>query len=208
MKVLDKLKREFKCNKKGLLFLFGITIIGFLFGVLFITIISESDKLLIKDYVQSFINSIRNNKINLVDNFKNIFFSNFSFILIVWLLGMSVIGIPINIFYYFINSFILGFSITAFILTYKLKGCIFSLIYIIPHSIINLLVFTILIYYTINFSLTLIFAISKKKSINFKTIINQYLKVFIFSFIVIVLTSLYEAFVIPNIMNKLLFIIK
>lgn len=208
MKILDKLKKEFKCNKKGLLFLLGITIIGFLFGTLFITIINESDKLLVKEHISSFIESIKKNNINFFDNFLNILISNLNFILIVWLLGMSVIGVPINIFYYFINSFVLGFSISSFILTYKLKGCIFSIIYVIPHNIINMIIFTLIVYYSLNFSLTLIFAITKKKSINFKQIINKYLKVLIFSSVIILLTSLYEGYVIPNVMNKLLFIIK
>lgn len=208
MKLLDKLKREFKCNKKGIIFLLGIALIGFIFGCLFITIISNSDKIMVKDYVTTFIENIRNNKINYTDNFINILISNFSFIIIIWVLGMSVIGIPINVFYYFINSFILGFSVVSFILSYKLKGCIFSFIYIIPHSIINLMIFTLIVYYSINFSLTLIFAITKKKSINFKQIINKYLKILLFSSIVILLTSLYEGYIIPNIMNKLLFMFK
>ena len=91
MKLMDKLKKELRCNKKGLLFLLGITIIGFIFGVIFITIINKSDKLLVKDYIISYIDNIKNNKIDFIDNFKNIFFSNFSFILILWILGMSVI---------------------------------------------------------------------------------------------------------------------
>ena len=208
MKIMDKLKKEFKCNKKGILFLLGIALIGFIFGTIFITIISNSDKTMVKDYVGSFIDNIRNNKINYTDNFVNILISNFSFIIVIWLLGMSVIGVPINVFYYFINFFILGFSVVSFVLTYKIKGCIFSLIYIIPHNIINTIIFTLIVYYSINFSLTLIFAITKKKSINFKQIINKYLKVLIFSSIILLLTSLYEGYIIPNIMNKLMFIIK
>jgi len=208
MKILDKLKKEFKCNKKGITFLLGITLIGFIFGTIFITIISNSDKLMVKDYVNTFIENIKNNKINYTENFINVLTSNFSFIIIIWLLGMSVVGIPINIFYYFINSFILGFSIVSFILTYKIKGCIFSLIYIIPHNIINFMIFTLIVYYSINFSLTLIFAITKKKSINFKQIINKYLKTLFFSSIIILLTSLYEGYIIPSIMNKLMFIIE
>ena len=189
MKIMDKLKKEFKCNKKGILFLLGIALIGFIFETIFITIISNSDKTMVKDYVGSFIDNIRNNKINYTDNFVNILISNFSFIIVVWLLGMSVIGVPINVFYYFINFFILGFSVVSFILTYKI-------------------IFTLIVYYSINFSLTLIFAITKKKSINFKQIINKYLKVLIFSSIILLLTSLYEGYIIPNIMNKLMFIIK
>ena len=208
MKLLDKLTKELKVNKKGITFLIGIAIIGFIFGSIFITIINDSDKTLVKNYILSYISSIKSDNINYIDNFKDIFLSNFSFIIIVWLLGMSVIGIPINIFYYFITSFTLGFSISSFILTYKIKGILFSIIYVIPHSLINIFIYTYLIYYTINFSLILIYSILKKKSINFKNIINKYIKILICSTLMILFTSTYEAFLIPTIFSKLLFILK
>lgn len=204
MKKLDKLKKQFKFNKKGLLFIFGIAIIGFLSGVIFITIIKNSDKTIVKDYIESYMNTIKNHDINYLDQFKNIFLDNLSFIIIVWLLGMSVIGIPINLFYYFLKSFVLGFTIVSFILTYKIKGCLYALLYVIPHNLINIFIFSILIYYTINFSLTLIYGITKKKSINFKTIINKYLYILFISIGIILLTSLYEAFVLPNIFINLI----
>lgn len=208
MKLLDKLKRKIKLNKKGILFLLGISIIGFISGVIFITVISKTDQNLVREYITSYIDNIKKNNINYLDLFKNTFFDNISFIIIVWILGMSVIGIPINIFYYFIKAFVLGFSVTSFILTYKLKGCIYSLIYIVPHNIINLFIYTILIYYTINFSLTLIFSIMKKRNINFSILINKYINILLITICVIIITSLYEALIIPNIINKLLFFIK
>lgn len=206
-KYMDKLKKNIRFNKKGITFLLGLSIIGFISGVIFITLISKSDQLLVKDYIESYIKEI-GNKINYLDLFKNCFFDNLIFIIIVWLLGMSVIGAFINIFYYFIKAFTLGFSISSFILTYKLKGIIYSIIYIIPHNIINILVFTLLVYYSINFSFTLIYAILKKKNINFKIIFNKYLYILLIIFLIILLTSLYESFVVPNIISKLLFIIK
>lgn len=203
---LDKLKKEFKLNKKTLKFLIGISILGFIFGSIFIIIISNTDKILVKDYIKSFIKNI--DKINYFDIFKNTIITNLLFIIIIWLLGMSVIGIPVNIFYYFLKSFIIGFTCVSFVLTYHLKGLIFSLIYIIPHNLVNLAVFTILVYYSFWFSILLIYSILKKKNINFKPFTIKYIKILLFSIIIILITSIYETFILPNIIKSLLFLIK
>lgn len=206
MKYLDKLKKELNVNKKGLGFLIGISVIGFIFGCLFIIMISKSDKLLVKEYIESFLKNLNN--INYLDIFKNTFFNNLLFIIIIFLLGMSVIGIPINIFYFFLKSFVLGFTMVSFILTYKIKGCLFSLLYVIPHNLINICIFTILVYYSINFSILLIYGITKKKNINFKIMMNKYLKILIINIFIILTTSIYESFVLPNIMKSLMFLVK
>ncbi|MBP3461459.1 MAG: stage II sporulation protein M [Bacilli bacterium] len=199
MNLFDKMRKKLKINKNGILFLLGIAAIGFISGVIFITIISKSDQTLVKEYINDYFNNI--NKINYLDVFKNTFLESLSFIIIVWLLGMSVIGIPINVFYYFIKSFIIGFSISSFILTYKIKGCLYAFLYIVPHNIINLIIYTILIYFTINFSLTLIYAIFKKKNINFKIIMNKYVNILFLSLGLILITSIYETFVVPNLIK-------
>lgn len=199
MNIIEKIRKKLKINKKGLLFLLGITLFGFISGVIFITVISKSDQALVKNYITSYLNNI--DKISYFDSFKNIFLENLSFIIIVWLLGMSVIGIPINIFYYFIKSFIIGFSISSFILTYKIKGCLYAFIYIVPHNLINLIIYTILIYFTINFSLTLIYAIFKKKNLNFKTMMNKYINILFISLAVILITTIYETFIVPNLIK-------
>ena len=205
---MDKLIKELHINKKGITFLLGILAIGFISGVIFITIISKSDQTMVKEYITSYFGNIKNNNYDYLEIFKGTFIDNLSFIIIIWLFGMSVIGVPINIFYYFIKAFILGFSISSMILTFKIKGCLYALIYIIPHNIINLFIYSILLYYSINFSLTLIYAIIKKKNLNFKIIMSRYLKILLITFITIIITSLYETFIIPNIMNKILLFIK
>ncbi len=206
MKYLDKVRKQFNLNKKALRFLIGISIIGFIFGCIFILIISKTDKTLVKEYIESFVKNLNNT--NYLDIFKNTMFNNLLFIIVIWLLGISVIGLPINIFYYFLKNFVLGFTCVSFVLTYRLKGCIFSIVYIIPHNIINMFLFTILVYYSLNFSVLLIYSIIKKKNINFKLIINKYIKVFLFIIIGILITGIYESFILPNIMKRLLFLIK
>lgn len=206
MKQLLKIKKQLTFNKKALRFLLGIAFIGFIFGCLFILIISKTDQESIKNYLNSFIENIKN--LNYFEIFKNTMINNLLFIIVIWLLGMSVIGVPFNVFYYFFKGFVLGFTCVSFILTYRLKGCIFSLIYIVPHNIFNIFVFTILVYYSLNFSILLIYSIFKKKSINFKIIFNKYIKILLITLIGIVVSSIYEAFILPNIMKSLLFLIK
>lgn len=194
-------KHSFKFNKKGINFLSIISIIGFIFGSIFILIITNSDKTLVKEYISSYIKSTNN--IDYIPILFNNLSSNLLFILIVWILGISIIGIPINIFYLFFKNFTIGFTLTSFILTYKIKGLLLGFFYLIPHNIINILTFIVITYYSINFSFKLIYIIFKKESINIKPIINRYFKILIFSIIIIILTSLYESFVIPNIFNKI-----
>ena len=203
-KQMDKLKSKTYNNKRILIFLFVLFFIGIIAGSLFITIISKQDQNLVRSYIEEFINKIDKNSLNYLDVLKNTMFSNILFILIVFILGISIIGIPINIFMYFSKAFTLGFSISALILEYKFKGILFSIFYIFPHHIINILAYTLIVMYSIKVSYRLINGILKKKSINFKPLINKYLKVLCICIGVIIITSLYECFIVPFILKRLI----
>lgn len=206
-KLINKLKNKVKLNQKMFFFLGGLAIIGFLFGTFFITVLSGSDQTLVKNYIADFITMIDQNKVNYQTTFINTLISQLSFIGTIWVLGISIIGIPITLFMYFSKAFMLGFSIGSFVLQYKLKGTLLAFFYIFPHHIINLAVHTLLMVYSIKFSAKLIDSIFRKKTINFKAIINVYLGVLLFSVIVVVISSVFEVFVVPFIFKKLLFLI-
>lgn len=206
--IMDKLKQVASKHKKVILFLLGIAFIGFITGTIFTTILSETDKNLVKGYIQEFIGTIENHKLNYTNSFKNAFISNTGFILIIWILGMSVIGIPINLFIYFSKSFIIGFSISSFILQYKSKGCLLSLIYIFPHQIINIIIYTVLLMFSMNFSKKLIYSIKSKKSVSFQTTFKRYTVIFLLSLAIVTITTVIEIFITPLLIEKILFIIK
>lgn len=203
-KVMDKLKEKTKNNQRLILFLIGISIIGLLFGSIFITIISKQDQSLIQNYIKTFINTIQNGQLNYITAIQNTLVGNFSFVIAIWLLGISIIGIPIIIFLYFTKSFMIGFSVASFILNYKWKGILYSLIYIFPHHLINLIFFTLLMIYSLKFSFYLLDSIIKKKTIHFKNLINPYLGVLIIVIIVLLVTSLYETFAVPYLLELIL----
>ena len=203
-KQMDKLKKKTTSNKKIIVFLVGLFLIGLIAGSIFSTIISKSDQALVKEYIKEFVNKADKNKLNYLEALKNASLSNGLFIVIVWLLGFSIIGIPIVIFMYFSKAFILGFSLSSFILQYKFKGLLLALIYFFPHHVVNILAYTLILIYSLKISFILINSIIKKKTISFKAIMNRYLIVFAVSIGMVIVASLYECFVVPFLIRNLI----
>ena len=200
---MDKLKRI-----KTLYFLLILAFIAFLFGTFFITIISNKDINLVKEYIYTFINNIEENKLDFLNILRETLFSNIFVILLIWLFGISIIGIPFIIIYYFFKMFSLGFLLSSFILTYKLKGIIFSLIYIFPNELIKFFGYTLLVTNAIKISKRFIKSIFKKEKISFQNNIKSYIKVLIIVIIIFIITSVYETFAIPFLYHKFNFLIK
>lgn len=205
---MDKLKQVARKHKKILLFLFGIALIGLITGSVFTTILSSDDKTLVKDYIVNFISKIDTHKLNYINSFKNAFLSNLIFIISIWVLGISIIGIPINLFIYFAKTFMLGFSISAFVLQYQSKGCLLALIYIFPHHIINIIIYTVLVLFSMSFSKKLFLSIKSKKTISFQNTFKRYTVILAGAILLTSLTTIIEIFLTPFLLQKILFIIK
>ncbi len=207
-KYMDKLKRNIHVNKNLFVFLLVIVIVGIVSGSLFSAIISTDDKQLVSDYLNSFFNNAEANKLNYDTSIINTLILTIGFALVMWILGISIIGFFIVIFMLFMKAFILGFSISSIIMSFKLKGILLALGYAFPHHIINILVFILLTAYALIVSFKLIKSITSKKPLDFKTIFNRYVTVLVVSAILLTLTSLYEVYVVPKVVSFLMGIIK
>lgn len=191
--------RKIKSNKL-IIKLLIISIICILLGILYIAILSKSNKLLIKENLKNYFENL--NKLNYIKAIVKCLSSNIITISSIWILGISIIGIPLIIVILIVKSFAIGFTISSLIYFYKLKGIIISIIYIIP-LIINLFIIIILSYYGIIFSKNLNSLLFLKKEVNFKNIMRKYVKIFLFCIICIVVSSLIEIYIIPNILKLL-----
>jgi len=204
--IIRGLKAKTKRNKKMLYFLGGLALIGVIAGSIFLTFIEKSDQTLVKEYVSSFLDSIKNGNLNYIDAFKNTFFSNLGYSFTIFILGISIIGIPIIILLYFVKSFMIGFSISAFVFTYGIKGVIFSLFYMIPHFI-NFIIYTVLLVFAIKISILLIHTLFGKKEIDLKRPFSKYLTYYFVVLVVVFLTSIMESLLVPIILKQFLFLI-
>lgn len=176
------------------------TLIFIILGILYISILSDNNKDLIEKNLTSFFNSI--DKLNYNQAFIKCFLSNSFYIASIWLLGISIIGIPFILLILILKSFILGFSISSILYFYKFKGILICIIYIIP-LVINLLLMILLSYYSILFSKNLNKLLFSKKDISFQNVMKRYIKIFLASLLVILVSSLIEIYLIPNILKLL-----
>lgn len=203
-KMWDKFKSIFTINKKLLVFLSIISVIAIIAGSILVVLLSNEDKTLTMNYINTYFENISNNKLDYVNALKNSLISNILFVLMIWLLGISVIGVPVIIIMYFSKVFTLGFSISTIISMFKAKGCLYAFLYVFPHHIISLITYVYLITYAIAVSIKLLNAFIKKKSIDFKPIINKYKLVLGVSLIIVIIMSLLEIFLSPFLMKFVL----
>jgi len=199
---------EFKKNKSLLTFVSILLIIGLITGSLFITILNENDKKLVLETITKYFNQIKLEQVDFVYILRTSFISNVIYILFIWLLGISILGIILILFFIFIKSFILGFSISSIIYKYNFKGILLSISYIFPHHIINTIIICFISIYALKVSLSLIQVILTKKQINFKIIMRKYLGVLLISIIFIIISSLIETFITPYFIKLILYFIK
>lgn len=206
-KLMDKLLNNIKFDKKYVFFSMVIVILGIITGSIFIVVLNSTDKSLVTEYISSFMDNIKNNNIIVNDIIKNVFINNFLVILIISIIGFTFFLFPINILILFYKSFIIGFSLASIILTYNIKGILISLVYIFPHLIINILLFSLLTAFTLKLSIKMINYIIKKKEVNMRVYFNKYMYILILSIIIISITSLYESFIVTYLLKLVVKII-
>ena len=200
-KLMDKLLSKIKLNKKIFVFLIVIFFIAFISGSILFVLLDQSDKTITTNYLNSFMNTMLESKINYFQILTNSLISSIILVFGIWLLGISVIGIPVILFLYFSQVFTFGFMLSSIFLSYKFKGGIFAFIYTFPHYLIFLITLLILTTYSILLSIKLITAIIQKKQLDFKLIFNKYLFILLFSIVSVIICSLCETFVFTNIIK-------
>ena len=201
---MTNLKNILKYDKKIMLFLNIIAVIGIISGSIFVIIINKNDKKMMIDSINNLFNKIKENNFDFLSIFKNTILNNFIISFIIWIIGISVIGIVVTILLVFYKCFILSFTISSIIYVYSFKGIILSIIYIFPHMIVNILTFLYISSYSIKLSIILTKTILKRENLNFKQFLNNYLKVLLISIVILLLSSIYESIIMPYILKSLI----
>lgn len=190
---------KFMKNNKTFCILILLTTIFLIAGILFPAILDEKTK---NEITQNIINT--QNQIKETSNsIPKILFANTIIIGIIWTLGISIIGIPINIILYLIKVIILGMEISLLTINKIPHKIPFSIFYVIP-NIIQIFLLFIVLYYSCNYSIYLTKNIFFKKNYPIQKITKRYLKVFIVVILVAIINTILEGILIPKILKAIL----
>ena len=190
--------KQLKKNKLFLILVI-ITLLTILISIFIGATLDKSIKEEITNNIITLKNSIKTSKISNLSIFTKTISNNLIISSIIWLLGISIIGIPIVLGIYLFKILILSLEIIFFIINIKYTNIFFIIIYLIP-SILNIILYFILLYYSINYSLILIKVLFLKKEYKLKLITKRYIKIYITILISMFIVSLIEILALPKLL--------
>lgn len=202
-KYMNIIKSNIRINKNLFVFLAVIVAVGVASGSIFVTFLNSSDKQIVINYLNDFLNSINSSKLNYGITLTNTLIFTLGIGLLIWLLGISIIGFIFIILILFIKSFSLGFSLGSIIINFKFKGIMLSFLYIVPHHVINMMIYILISSYALVLSYKLINSFIKKTAFDFKNIFQRYNFILMFSLIILFISTLYEVYCMPYLLKFL-----
>lgn len=139
MKNLKKVIQEnIAKNIKIYTILVIIFMLGLIIGIVVVNNAQDAQKAEINDYINTFINDLKNGaKIDYFKLLKTSFWNNFFTVLILWFMSSTVIGIPIVYGEIGYKGFCLGYTISSVVATLGTgKGILFVITSMLLHNII------------------------------------------------------------------------
>jgi stage II sporulation protein M len=174
-------------------FVVKFIIVLFLISIIFGLIAYFSYKPDLAGYLEDF-------KTNISSTNQNVFLLNLGLLALMFVLSISIIGIPLILFYIFYEGFSAGFTVGVFISIYKLKGLLFYLLFFLVSKLIFILLTLYFSIMCIRFSYHLIDAIIHKN----KESLYRYLTNHFYRFTLLVVITLINSTIIYFFSNNIL----
>lgn len=126
-KITTLITNHIRDNLKLYIIISLFLLIGIVLGVIFVNSMTETQNEEVKTYITEFTNSLKNgSKIDNIELLKNSVINNLILVFLMWLVGSTVIGVPIVIGIVVIRGFCLGYTLSAILVTFSLgKGILF-----------------------------------------------------------------------------------
>ncbi|GEB77132.1 stage II sporulation protein M [Sporolactobacillus inulinus] len=138
-------------------FVTGLILMGIIFGAIVVNCLSYESKSNLLHYLQQFFGELAQHQIAEPQAlFKESFLHHFQLILLIWVLGLSIIGLPVIFLLVFIKGMFLGFTVGFLISQMGSKGLMAVLVSIFPQNLIILPNFLFIAVLSVAFSLKMI----------------------------------------------------
>jgi stage II sporulation protein M len=195
----------FREHSSIFVFVVMLFLMGVIFGAIVVNSMSYSQKQDLFYYLSQFFGEVSNGKVaESNDLFLQSFFHNSKFIGLMWVLGISIIGLPIILILLFIKGMVVGFTVGFLVNQMSWKGFMLAFVSILPQNLIIIPVFIIMAVMSMSFSLLMIKKqFMKKYGQPIMPIFKRYIFAFIIAVLFISAASGIEAFLSPGLMKTI-----
>lgn len=149
--------RHFEGHSSLYIFVTVLFVMGIFFGTFILQSLGYSQQLELNEYVQHFIAEVNKGDIvNPQHGLTQNFLHYFKFMGAIWVLGLSIIGLPVILFMIFLKGVFVGFTVGFLVYQLGWKGVGMSLFSVVPQNLIAIPLLIILSVVSITFSIQLI----------------------------------------------------
>ncbi|NBI27648.1 stage II sporulation protein M [Chengkuizengella marina] len=184
------------------IFVSVLFIMGIIFGALMVNALSFEQKEDMSSYLGSFFKMI-NQETDLSSKqlLRETFSLHLKWMLLIWVLGLSVIGLPFILILDFLKGVLIGFTTGYFVGELSWDGIVFALVSIAPQNLIIIPAIIIASVSGISFSIYLIKNRFLQKRGNISKPFMSYSFLILSLIGILFVTSLYETYLTPSIMK-------
>ncbi|MGZ4160534.1 MAG: stage II sporulation protein M [Neobacillus sp.] len=196
----------FREHSSIFLFIVVLFLMGVIFGAIVVNSMSISQKQDLFYYLSQFFGQVSDAKVaDDQDLFLQSFFHNSKFIGLMWVLGISIIGLPVILILLFIKGMVVGFTVGFLVSQMGWNGFMLAFVSILPQNLIIIPVFIMMSALSVIFSMRMIKRQFIKK---YAQPIMPFFKRYIFAFIAAVIfisaASGIEAYLSPWLMKTII----
>lgn len=183
-------------------FIFVILITGVVFGAVMVNALTLDQKQEIERHLGSFFSSVDQGLgSGDRDSFLAALLLHWKWVLLIWIFGLSVIGLPLILVLDFLKGVLIGFSVGYMIGQYSWKGMLFALTGIVPQNLIVLPVLVVCSVTAMSFSLEMIKHRFVQRGGALHPPFMRYSVITLAMALLLIGASLYEAFLSPAVMQ-------
>ncbi|AZB43420.1 stage II sporulation protein M [Bacillus sp. FJAT-42376] len=194
------------------LFVCVLFMMGVIFGAIIVNSMTFSQKEDLFFYLSRFFGQVTDGKVaDSAEMFQQSFMHNIKYLGLIWILGISIIGLPIILIMLFLKGMVVGFTVGFLVNQMGWNGFLLSFVSILPQNMIMIPVFIILSAAALSFSLKLaMYLLNRKRNLQDSPLqsFSKYAGVFAGIIVMIAAAAALEAFASPELMKAVVQLVK
>src|SRR5690606_1235115 len=148
---------HFREHSSIYLFVIVLFLMGVIFGAVVVNSLSFTQKEDLFYYLSQFFGQVSDGKVAAAnDLFRQSFFHNTKFIGLMWILGISIIGLPVILILLFMKGMVVGFTVGFLVNQMQWDGFLLSFVSVLPQNLLIIPIFIIASTLAVSFSLKMI----------------------------------------------------
>ncbi|KAA0550351.1 stage II sporulation protein M [Bacillus sp. BGMRC 2118] len=191
------------------LFVTVLFMMGIVFGAIVVNSLSISQKTDLYLYISRFFGQVSKGELTSSNEvFIQSYLHHIKYVALMWILGISIIGLPVILILLFLKGIVVGFTVGFLVNQLKWEGFLLSFVSVLPQNLIIIPALIIMGTVSVSFSLRLIGQIVvKRANMPFMQFFVRYTAVAVVVCLFILAASAFEAYSSPILMKQVVNII-